>query len=113
MKIDVTLDQKTIVEGVLLADTFWTKLSGFMFRKSPHVPGFVFEGASSIHTNFMCFTLDLAFIDRESRVIKIVRGMKPWRFTWFYPKTRFVLEVPAGVLPPDLKVGDKLELKHV
>jgi uncharacterized membrane protein (UPF0127 family) len=113
VKINVSHDQKVFVEGVELADTFWSKLSGFMFRKSPHVPGFVFESTSSIHSNFMFFTLDLAFLDKESRVIKIIRGMKPWRFTWFYPKTRYVLEVPTGVLPLTLKVGDKLELIHV
>lgn len=113
MKMAVAFKGEQFVKGITLADTFWLKLSGYMFRHRPHVPGFLFETSGGIHTFFMLFPLDLVFLDKENRVIKVIRNLKPWRHTWFYPKTKRVLELPLGILPSSIVEGDTLEVQHV
>jgi uncharacterized membrane protein (UPF0127 family) len=113
MNVNVKYKDKKIVEGALVADSFWPKLTGYMFRKYPHVPGIIFEPCNSIQTTFMRFDLDLVFLDRENRVVKIIRKMKPWRFTLFYLRAKKTLELPVGNLPAELQTGDILEVTIV
>ena len=58
----------------------------------------------------MNFKLDLVFLTRENEIVKILRNVKPWRQTWFYPKARKTLEIPTGILPGDLTEGETLEI---
>ena len=113
MKVNVSHNGKLFAANIIVAKDFWTKLSGYMFRSSPHVPGIIFEPCNSIQTTFMRFELDLVFLTKDNRVVKIVRNIKPWRFTAFYFKARRTLELPVGLLPPDLKEGDVLEVTNV
>ena len=110
MKVNISLNGTLIAENISMADNFWTRLSGYMFRKTPHVPGILFEPASAMQTTFMFFELDIVFLTKENRVIKVLRNVKPWRHTWFYAKTRKALEMPAGELISGLKPGDVLEI---
>jgi uncharacterized membrane protein (UPF0127 family) len=34
---------------------------------------------NAIHTFFMRFTIDLVFVDRQGRVLKLCRTVRPWR----------------------------------
>lgn len=111
--IQVEYNGKVIATGVSLADNFWDRLAGYMFRSRPHKPGIMFEPAPSIHTFFMNFDLDVIFMDGHHRILKIYRNMKPWRHTGFYFKARRTLELPAGQFPSDLKEGDILEVRNV
>jgi uncharacterized membrane protein (UPF0127 family) len=113
VKVSITHKGKIISADVSVADNFWTRLSGYMFRQVPHVPGILFEPENAMQTTFMFFDLDIVFLTKENRVIKILRNVKPWRHTWFYPKTRKALEMPAGNLPSDLREGDILEIHSV
>jgi uncharacterized membrane protein (UPF0127 family) len=112
MKVDLSYEGKPLIAGVTLADNFWLRLSGYMFRQKPHVVGLLFEPANAMQTTFMFFDLDMVFLTKENQVIKILRGVKPWRHTWFYKKTRKVLEVPAGVIPADLKEGMSIHIEE-
>jgi uncharacterized membrane protein (UPF0127 family) len=107
-KINITHSGKVILSDVLLADNFWQRLSGYMFRKKPHVPGILFIPANAMQTTFMFFDLDIVFLSKENQVVKILRNVRPWRHTWFYSGTSKALEVPAGELISNLKVGDFL-----
>jgi uncharacterized membrane protein (UPF0127 family) len=53
---------------------------------------------SSVHTCFMCFALDLIFLDRANRVVRIRRDVKPWRIVWGGRRAHSVLELEAGWL---------------
>jgi uncharacterized membrane protein (UPF0127 family) len=110
MKVNIFLQGKLIASDISLADNFWTRLSGYMFRKIPHVPGILFEPTSAMQTTFMNFDLDLVFLTKDNRVVKVLRNVRPWRHTRFYFKARKALEMPTGVLPSELKEGDVLEI---
>lgn len=111
--IQIEYKGKIIVSNISIADNFRDRLTGYMFRSKPHKPGILFEPAISIHTFFMNFPLDVIFMDGKYQVLKIYRGLSPWRHTWFYFKSRKTLELPAGQFPTDIKVGDILEVRNV
>lgn len=117
MKVNVAYNGNVFVKDVEVADNFWLKLCGYMFRGTPHVQGLMFTSGlikwSSIHTNFMKFNLDLVFLNKENKVVKVVRDIKPWRATNFYFGVHRTLELPVGHLPQELKEGDILEVIHV
>jgi uncharacterized membrane protein (UPF0127 family) len=108
MKVDISYNGEVIGTEIALADNFWTRLSGYMFRKTPHISGILFEPAKAMQTTFMNFELDIVFLTKENQVVKVLRDVKPWRHTWFYLKAQKALEVPSGRIPQNLKVGDTL-----
>ena len=50
---------------------------------------------NSVHSFFMHFSLDLIWLDRNQKVLRIDRDFKPWRMAWCF-KARSVIEVAAG-----------------
>lgn len=64
---------------------------------------------SSIHTWFMRFALDVAFLDGSLRVLRLCRNVQPFRMRWGADGSIATLEWSAGWLPPEkLTVGDCL-----
>ncbi|MFI6492750.1 DUF192 domain-containing protein [Streptomyces sp. NPDC050564] len=53
--------------------------------------------ASSVHTVGMRFAIDVAYLDRKSRVLA-VRTMRPGRVGLPRPRARYVLEAEAGAM---------------
>lgn len=53
---------------------------------------------SSIHTFFMAMTIDVAFLDRDQCVVKVLHALPPWRLVFTVPRARSVLEGPVGML---------------
>lgn len=45
---------------------------------------------------FMRFAIDAIFVDREWKVIHIAHCIKPWRVSRIVPRSRRVIELPAG-----------------
>lgn len=108
-------NQQTIAEDVLIADTMGSRLIGLMFRSAPPqgAKGLLLNPCNSIHTFFMRYALDVVFLDSKNNVVKVIRGMNPWRMTWIYIRASKTLELPAGKLPPQIKEGDHLEVENV
>ena len=45
--------------------------------------GMLILKCNAIHTFFMRFPIDATFLDRQDRVVKVVRHIRPWRlFVW-------------------------------
>ena len=62
---------------------------------------------SSIHTCFMSADIDVIFFDEDLRVKKLVRYMKPWRFTYCL-RAASVLELEQGKIDQlRIDIGDK------
>ncbi len=100
-------------EGIIVADAFFSRLIGYMFRKSPHVAGILFLKSQSVQTTFMKFDLDIVFLDNQNKSIRILKNVKPWRFTKLYFKADKVLELPSGSLPPTFREGEKLDFVEI
>ncbi len=103
-------DGRVICERCVPAETFWTRFRGLMGRGSlPPDEGMVFRGAGSIHMFFMRFAIDAVFCDRELRVVKVARGLKPWRMAAARGAS-VVIELAAGVAD-GVEPGDQLALE--
>ena len=107
-KTNIQFQERIILSNVSVANNYWLKLTGYMFRSRPHVSAILFESSGSLQTTFMSFELDAVFLNQDNVITKIQKNIKPWRLVLSAPKSCRVLEVPAGVLPSDMKVGDSL-----
>lgn len=86
----------------------WTSFKGLMLRKGlPDGHGMMFRPARGIHTQFMRFPIDLIFLDKSDRVVKVRPAMAPWRFD--FTNADAVIEMNAGAAQAhDIHPGDQL-----
>lgn len=113
MNLKIRYKDRILSEKILVADSLWARLVGLMFQKELRgADGLMLDPCRSIHTFFMRYSLDVVFLNSRNEIIKIIRGMKPWRVTWIYFRASKTLELPAGKLPRDLSVGDLLEVTN-
>jgi uncharacterized membrane protein (UPF0127 family) len=91
---------RTTVNGVSaeVAKTFLQRLRGLIGRKGlPPGEGMLILRCNAIHTCFMRFAIDATFLDADDKVVKVVRGIRPWRlFVWGGLRARKVLETASG-----------------
>ena len=100
----------TIASDVNLALTRAERRKGLLGRDSlDPAAALVISPCSSIHTMFMRFPIDVIFVDRDGRAVRIVKDLAPWRIA--VARAHAVIELPAGSLGKrDIKVGDELYL---
>ncbi len=99
-----------ILERVVIADNFSTRLKGLMGKKSlGENDGLLIKPCNSIHTFFMKFNIDVVFIDKNNRIISIYRNMLPWKFSKIYFESQFCIEGNKECFK-DLKIGDKINI---
>lgn len=105
----------TIAERAEVARTWWARGRGLLGKKGlPPGGGLIIEPCSSIHTWFMAFPIDVAFVAADGRVVRIAPALKPWRFGPLARGVRFVVELPAGALATSGTVaGDYLDISAV
>lgn len=59
---------------------FWARLGGLLARE-PLQPyeALYLAPCNSVHTFFMRYSIDVAFLDGNGRVLKLVADLQPWR----------------------------------
>lgn len=100
-------------ERVEMADSFLGRLRGLLGRSGlAEGEGMILEGCAAVHTAFMRFPIDLCFLDPDSRVLKVVRSLPPWRAARAGGASH-VVEFPAGTVSrADVRVDDLLEVRR-
>jgi uncharacterized membrane protein (UPF0127 family) len=69
------------------------------------------EHCNSVHSFFMRMPIDVAYLDKGGRVMRMVSSMRPWRVGPIVWSADSVLELPAGALARSgTAEGDRLEL---
>jgi uncharacterized protein len=72
--------------------------------------GLVIAPCGGVHTFFMRFSIDVVFVARDGRVVKVSPAVKPWRLALAL-SAFCVIELPAGIAAEGLtRAGDRLEL---
>jgi uncharacterized protein len=65
---------------VIVADSFLARLGGLLAQpRLREGQALILAPCSSVHTLFMRYAIDVAFIDKQGRVIKLVEYVQPWR----------------------------------
>ncbi|GHH97573.1 DUF192 domain-containing protein [Neobacillus kokaensis] len=103
---------RTIPYSIELADSFFKRLKGLMFRKDQLVgEGLWIIPCNSIHMCFMNFSIDAVFLSKEGRIVRLVEDLKPWRIVKPIKNAYSVIELPAGTIKKhDLKIGEIIKL---
>jgi uncharacterized protein len=104
-------DGASVCERCLLAETPLTRLKGLLGRDHlKQGEGLLLRPASSIHTFFMRFSIDVVWLDRDLRVLEVTHDLRPWR-TAARREAKGALELPAGQAAAlGLAPGDRLAL---
>jgi uncharacterized protein len=91
--------QTPLVEHGRVAQSAWERGRGLLGTKSlPPGDGLLIEKCSSIHSFWMQYEFDALFLDREGRVVHLIREMKPHRMSRHVFAAKAVLELPAGTI---------------
>jgi uncharacterized protein len=100
-----------VCAACLVADGPWLRMKGLLGRRSlPDGEGILLRPASSIHMAFMRFPIDAVFLARDLTVLRVVRGLAPWRMA-SKRRAHSVLELPAGTCAAvGLAEGDRVVL---
>jgi uncharacterized membrane protein (UPF0127 family) len=90
---------RVLVSRLEVADTAWKRAVGLLGRRSLAAnTGLWLEPCNGVHTLAMRFPIDVLFLDREGRAIRLVESLRPWRFCGPVRGGRVVVELPAGTL---------------
>lgn len=95
------------------AKSVWARFRGLMLRRrlGPG-EGLVIAPCGSIHMMFMLFSIDAVFFDRDGRVTKVARNVRPWIGLAFGGKgAHGVVELPRGAASMTL-TGNQLEFSE-
>lgn len=88
-----------LAEYAEIADTFFSRMKGLLFRKSlVKSAALIIKPTSSLHTFFMQFPIDIAFLDKDNKILKISQNVLPFRFIACSLRAKIALEFPAGTL---------------
>ena len=106
-----TEDGRVVCERCLVADNALTRMRGLLGRTGLESgEGLLIRPAGSIHTFFMRFPIDVVFVSRAGEVLKVARGVPPWR-TSAARGAKVVIELGAGEADRNgISVGTRLDL---
>lgn len=92
-----------------MAENLRERMGGLIGRPDwPARTALVFPRCRAIHTAFMRWPLDVVFLDRTDRIVRLVWGLRPWRYAWGGEAARIAIEILAGNLPAEIRQGELL-----
>lgn len=100
-----------IAKRACFADGFWQRAWGLLGRgtlacdEALYIPK-----CRSIHTWFMRFSIDVAFVDADGSVVKIAHNVRPFRVVFGPWRARGVWEMTAGSMGTTVDLGEKINL---
>jgi len=94
-----------------VAATRATRRRGLLGRESlGATEGLLLTPCKAVHTVGMRFPIDVIFIDRDGRAVRIVPALAPWRIA-MSARAKAVIELAAGTAAAaDIRIGDMLYL---
>lgn len=95
-----------------MADTFFARLVGLLNRSSlKKGEALILTPSNSIHSFFMRFAIDVAFLDKSGKVIETFPSFKPFRISLVYFNASLTIELPEGVIQStQTQPGDIIQL---
>ena len=92
------------------ADGFVARLLGLLARPRLTADEALYLApCASVHTLFMRYAIDVAFVDRSGRVLEVERDLKPFRVAWCWRAHAAVELVAGGALRHGVRAGSVLK----
>lgn len=82
---------------IKIAKSFKERLFGLMFKKNIN-NGLLFKNCRSIHTFFMLEEIDVIATDKNDKIIKTYKNIKPCRLLIAPKKTKNIYELPKNTI---------------
>ena len=96
------LPRRTLADGLIVheATTLRARLLGLAFMGPPPLDhALLIPRCRSVHTFGMRFALDLVWVDAFGRLVRVDRGVRPWRIRSCRAAAA-VVELPSPASPP-------------
>jgi len=106
-----TRNDSVVARTLLTAFDSRSRRRGLLHHVSlPEGTGLIIAPSNAIHTCFMRFAIDVAFVSRDGRVLRVRPAMRPWRIAAAW-RGFAVIELPAGALDrAATRTGGKLRI---
>ena len=99
-----------IADKLHLRQSFFARLKGMLGEPAPGPSeAYWLVPCNSVHTLAMKYVIDVYFLSKELKIIKILKGFKPNRFSSICFNAHSALEFAAG--ERNCQVGDTLSLE--
>jgi len=111
----ILINENTVLaENVIVAESTLERMRGLLGRTTlPPDSAMLIRRCRNIHTWFMRFAIDVIFLDRNLRVLKVAQNVPPYRMVFGPRKAANVLEMAAGrPNAPVVKPDDVLTLEQ-
>lgn len=112
-KSSFRLEGSDIKIKLLFADSFAKRFLGLMGKKAlPQKTGLYIVPCNSIHMCFMRFALDVLYVDKSMKIIKVVENLPPWLGLSICLKAQGTIEFSSGTVK-SLGGADRLLNRHL
>lgn len=104
----------TLMTDVIISNNFFTRLKGLLGKSElPDGQCMIITPCKSIHTFFMKYPIDVVFIDKNYRVIEIIKNMAPGHTSSYVKNVWSVIEMAVDKsLESKIVVGDQLQVSE-
>ncbi|MBT3584233.1 MAG: DUF192 domain-containing protein [Halobacteriovoraceae bacterium] len=112
MRVKVLSEKKEVLGvDVEIASTMFSRMKGLMFENEMKgYDGLLIKPCNQIHTFFMKYNIDVVFLDKSNKVVKVIENLKPWRLTPLYFSASKVLELKGNTIGARIQKGETLEV---
>lgn len=91
--------QSVLGTRIGVAETWWTRLRGFLGRPAPRPgEGLMLVPSKGVHMHGMRYALDVIVLDHAGGVVKTYVELQPGRRTPFHREAQYVIELPIGTI---------------
>lgn len=85
-----------LIAGLRICTSLWEGIRGLLGRPEPGpAQGLLLAPCHAVHTIGMRYPIDVVFLDRDDRVVRVVEALKPLRQVQ-HRKAKKVIEFKAG-----------------
>ena len=101
-----------LLENLKVATHFFSRIKGLIgCKKLDRGFGLWFMDCNWIHTFFMSMTIDVIYLDKNMKVRKLQKNLKPWKLPAPVFGARSVIETQAGFIDKSqIEIGDVLHV---
>lgn len=95
-------------DRITVADTSLSRFLGLIPKRGLNAgEGLWIKPSSGVHMFWMRFAIDVVGLDRELRVVRLWRDLRPWRMTSVSMQMQIALELPVGQIDAcNVQIGD-------
>jgi len=99
MKITNTTKNIILAHKGVIADSFSSRIKGLLGREAlEKSEALVLSNCRQIHMFFMRFAIDVVFLDKDHKVVGLVKNILPFHCSPIFWHAHLAVELPAGAI---------------